>query len=102
MATPVDRFKAARTRIYCCADSLDLCGTLLAAGARLIQLRAKTADDTSLRRLARGMLEQVRRYPEAVLIVNDRVDLVLDIVADGVAFFEKYNENFEASQIFLP
>ncbi|MFZ0135067.1 MAG: hypothetical protein WAK95_21200 [Desulfobacterales bacterium] len=42
MTTPVDRFKAARTRIYCFADSLDLCGTLLEAGARLIQLRAKT------------------------------------------------------------
>ncbi|MFZ0726291.1 MAG: thiamine phosphate synthase [Desulfobacterales bacterium] len=81
---PVDRFTAARTRIYCFADSLDLCGTLLAAGARLIQLRHKTADDTTFRELAVEMLEIVRRYPDAVLIVNDRVDIALEIGADGV------------------
>ncbi len=84
MRSPIDRFTAARTRIYCFADSLELCGVLLEAGARVIQLRAKFADEASFRRLARAMLEQVRRYSDAVLIVNDRVDLALEIGADGV------------------
>lgn len=84
LTTPIDRFKAARPRICFFADSLDLCGTLLEAGARLIQLRAKTAGDASFRRLARSMQESVRRYPDAVLIVNDRVDVALEIGADGV------------------
>lgn len=84
MKTPLERFNTSPVRIYCFADSGDLCGILLEAGARLIQLRHKTADDRIFREIAREMLAQVRQYPDAVLIVNDRVDIALEIGADGV------------------
>jgi thiamine-phosphate pyrophosphorylase len=71
-------------RIYCFADSIALCRTLLEAGASVIQLRHKTADDSSFRRIAAEMLGLVRSFEDAVLIVNDRVDIALEIGADGI------------------
>jgi thiamine-phosphate diphosphorylase len=84
MRNAVDIFLRAPARIYCFADSVALCRTLLDAGARVIQLRHKTADDAAFRRLAVKMLECVKSFEDAVLIVNDRVDIALDIGADGI------------------
>jgi thiamine-phosphate pyrophosphorylase len=84
MRSPKDIFLNHPGRIYCFADSTPLCRTLLDAGARVIQLRHKTADDPSFRRLAAEMLTLVRSFEDAVLIVNDRVDIALEIGADGI------------------
>jgi thiamine-phosphate pyrophosphorylase len=71
-------------RIYCFADTLEICRVLLKAGARVIQLRHKTAGEDEFRQLARGMLAEVRRYEDALLIVNDRVDIAIEAGADGI------------------
>jgi thiamine-phosphate pyrophosphorylase len=84
MRHPKDIFLRNPDRIYCFADSVALCRTLLDAGARVIQLRHKTADDAAFRRLAVKMLDCVKSFEDAVLIVNDRVDIALDIGADGI------------------
>ena len=83
MRNAVDIFLRTPARIYCFADTVELCRTLLDAGARVIQLRHKTADDAAFGR-AVEMLDCVRSYEDAVLIVNDRVDIALDIGADGI------------------
>ncbi len=71
-------------RIYCFADTPEMCRVLLGAGARVIQLRHKTAGDGEFRRLARAMLTEVRRVADALLIVNDRVDIAIEVGADGI------------------
>ena len=80
----VEIFLRSSGRIYCFADTVELCRVLLDAGARVIQLRHKTADDGAFRRLAAEMLACVRAFDDAVLIVNDRVDIALEIAADGI------------------
>ena len=47
--TPKEIFLNSASRIYCFADSVDLCAALLDAGARVIQLRNKTLDDDLFR-----------------------------------------------------
>jgi len=84
MRHPKDIFLANPGRIYCFADSATLCRTLLGAGARVIQLRYKAAGDSAFRQIASEMLVLVRSYEDAVLIVNDRVDIALEIGADGI------------------
>ena len=81
---PREIFRRATARIYCFADSPELCRRLLAAGAQVIQLRHKTASDAEFRDLALRMQELVRAREDALLIVNDRVDIALAIGADGV------------------
>jgi thiamine-phosphate pyrophosphorylase len=81
---PKDIFLRSPGRIYCFADSAALCRRLLDAGARVIQLRHKTADDTAFKRIAAEMQALVRTFEDAVLIVNDRVDIALAIGADGI------------------
>lgn len=81
---PKDIFLRNPGRIYCFADNAALCRTLLDAGARVIQLRHKTADDPAFRRIAAELLALVRSFEDAVLIVNDRVDIALEIGADGI------------------
>jgi thiamine-phosphate diphosphorylase len=70
--------------IYCFADTLALCDKLLDGGAKIIQLRNKHLDDRSFYALAGTMLSHVRRHDNAILIVNDRVDIALEIDADGI------------------
>jgi thiamine-phosphate diphosphorylase len=84
MKSSLERFHNATGRVYCIVDSLLLCGQLLDAGARVIQLRHKTAEEHVFRRMAREMLEMVRLFEDAVLIVNDRVDVAVEVGADGV------------------
>jgi len=79
-----DTFLSNPGRIYCFADSVALGRRLLEAGARVIQLRHKTADDAAFRELAVEMLACVRSFGDAVLIVNDRVDIAIEVEADGI------------------
>jgi len=73
-----------QTELYCFADTLDLCRSLLDSGVRIIQLRAKKLKDEELISLGVSMMEMVRKVPEARLILNDRADLVETIGAHGV------------------
>ena len=73
-----------KKEIYCFADNVSLCKKLLDAGAKVIQFRNKKIDDSAFQRVAREMLSLVRRYNNAVLIINDRVDIALEINADGI------------------
>jgi thiamine-phosphate pyrophosphorylase len=82
-------------QIYCFADTIDICLKLLKAGAKIIQFRAKERDDASIRRIAKEMLTAVRSYENAILIINDRVDIAIDIQADGV-HVGKEDEDFHS------
>ncbi len=84
MRSPKTTFQTSPTRIYCFADSVDLCRVLLEAGARIVQFRNKTLNDGAFRSLAGEMLAVVRKFEDAVLIINDRVDIALECGADGV------------------
>jgi thiamine-phosphate pyrophosphorylase len=55
----------------------------LIGGARVVQYRNKSAD-RDLRRRQAARLRDLCRQHEAVLIINDDVDLALEIDADGV------------------
>ena len=55
----------------------------LQAGVRLVQLREKDLDTRSLLTLATDVLALTRSY-DALLLINDRVDVVKAIGADGV------------------
>lgn len=57
--------------------------TLLAAGVRLLQLRAKSLSPAAYRTLAAAALERCRRHG-ARLLLNAPVDLVQSLGADGV------------------
>lgn len=84
MTDPKEKFYRSPTQVYCFADTVVLCEKLLNAGARVIQLRHKLADDKTFRNIAVQMLERVRRFDDALLIINDRVDIAIEIGADGV------------------
>jgi thiamine-phosphate pyrophosphorylase len=84
MDTPKNRFYNNPGRVYCFADTVDLGRQLLSAGARVIQLRNKTADDIRFRQTAVEMMRLIRGYPDALLIVNDRVHIALQVGADGI------------------
>lgn len=86
---PREIFRRTRARVYCFADTPALCRLLLDAGARIIQLRHKTASDDEFREIAREMLVRVRDFEDALLIVNDRVEIALEIGADGVHVGQK-------------
>ncbi len=79
-----DHFIHKLSGMYCFADTPELCDRLLQAGARIIQLREKKLDDQRFYELGRAMLDRVRRFEGAVLIVNDRVDVALKLEAHGI------------------
>jgi thiamine-phosphate pyrophosphorylase len=78
------RFLESPTRIYCFAETLKDCATLLNAGAKIIQFRNKHADDQVFRDMAREMLALTRRHEDCVLIVNDRVPIAVELGVDGI------------------
>jgi len=55
----------------------------LQAGVRLVQLRERDLDTRSLLSLAKDVMTLTRSY-DALLLINDRVDVVKAIGADGV------------------
>jgi len=78
-------FNRNQRSLYCFADSLPLCQSLLDGGARIIQLRAKDLNDSSFRELAEEMQAMIRSYPvPATFIINDRADIALDLSVDGL------------------
>jgi len=85
MKAKIPVFNRKERSLYCFADSLPLCRSLLDGGARIIQLRAKGLTDSRFRELAEEMQAMIWSYPEpATLIINDRADIALDIAADGL------------------
>ncbi|MER3402680.1 MAG: thiamine phosphate synthase [Armatimonadota bacterium] len=65
------------------ADPLESTEQVLRGGARLVQLRAKSATTRQLITWGQAMRDRTRQY-NALLIVNDRLDVALAIEADGV------------------
>ena len=62
---------------------LDVARAAIAGGAHAVQLRAKELDDAALLELAAALVAQCG--PAGVpLIVNDRLDIALEVGADGV------------------
>lgn len=70
--------------LYCFADNLKLCQQLLDGGAEIIQLRVKLINDDTFFELAKDMKKLVQKYPKAIFIINDRVDIAIEVQADGV------------------
>ncbi|MEO8603206.1 MAG: thiamine phosphate synthase [bacterium] len=66
-----------------CADVVGLAEAIVAAGARLLQLRAKSASTRELIDLARAVMVRTDRAG-AALIVNDRADVARLVGAAGV------------------
>jgi thiamine-phosphate pyrophosphorylase len=64
-------------------DPLDVCDVWLAAGVRLIQLRAKAMASGPMLALADQLRERTRAAA-ATLIINDRADIAAQCGADGV------------------
>lgn len=64
-------------------DYFDALETALAAGIRLVQVRAKHVSTREFTQLARRASELCAAYT-ATLIINDRADLAVSLGADGV------------------
>jgi len=72
-----------KNNVYFFANSIDLLQKQLKCGAKIVQLRDKHLDDHSFCNLAKKMLNMVDDH-DALLIINDRVDIALDINAHGI------------------
>jgi thiamine-phosphate pyrophosphorylase len=64
-------------------DPVDLARTMLEAGARIMQLRLKTATSRDFLAAARAISQLCHRR-DAIFIVNDRIDITMLSDADGV------------------
>ncbi len=94
-------FLSSPSRIYCFADTVEMGRKLFEAGARVIQLRNKTADDMTFKKIAKEIQSLQRMYPDTVFIINDRVDIALEIGADGVHVGQE-DEDFRVVRERLP
>lgn len=65
------------------ADPVESTAKVLAGGAQIVQLRAKSANTRQLIAWGQAMRTLTRQH-NALLIVNDRLDVALAIEADGV------------------
>lgn len=65
------------------SDLLDVVSAALRGGARVVQYRDKT-DDIKRRRVEAELIVALCRKHDALLIVNDDVELALTVTADGV------------------
>ena len=84
MKSKKELFLKRKNQLYCFADHPDLCKKLLEGGARIIQFRNKNADNDIFYITTKEMLSLVRLYEDAVLIINDQVDIAMEIKADGI------------------
>jgi thiamine-phosphate pyrophosphorylase len=84
MKSKKELFLKGHNQIYCFADNLESCLKLLSAGARIIQFRNKTIDNFSFYQMAKKMLALVSSYQNAILIINDKVDIAVQLHADGI------------------
>ncbi|MGB4859787.1 MAG: thiamine phosphate synthase, partial [Dokdonella sp.] len=64
-------------------DLLDVIAAALRGGARVVQYRDKTSDDSRRRTEAEAIALLCRQH-ETLLIINDDIDLALAVDADGV------------------
>ncbi len=64
-------------------DPVDLAGTMLEAGARILQLRLKNVTTRDFLAAARAISQLCHRR-DALFIVNDRIDITMLSDADGV------------------
>lgn len=72
------------TEAFCGGRSaLDILDAVLDAGVRLIQFREKDLDELELFLLATQFRERTRKY-DALLIINDHVEVAIATDADGV------------------
>lgn len=72
------------TESFCGGRSaLDVLDAVLGAGVRLVQFREKDLDGRELCRRAAQFRERTAQH-EALLIIDDRVDIALAVDADGV------------------
>ena len=85
----IERFEAADlyvviTQEYCGErPALEVLDAVLRAGVRIVQLREKTLATRELYELAIAFREQTLEA-DALLIINDRLDIALATAADGV------------------
>ncbi|MFA4992002.1 MAG: thiamine phosphate synthase [Candidatus Omnitrophota bacterium] len=56
----------------------------LDAGVDMVQLRDKTSGDRDFLRVGREIKEMVREKKDTLFIINDRIDMALNLDADGV------------------
>ena len=101
MRRPKEIFLSNPSRIYCFADTVEMGRKLLDAGARIIQLRNKTADDLTFIKIAKEIQSLQRLYEDTVFIINDRVDIAVEIGADGVHVGQE-DEDFRNVRRRLP
>lgn len=72
------------TEAFCAGrPALDVLDAVLGAGVKLIQFREKDMDGSELFRQAKAFRERTRAH-DAVLIIDDRIDVALAVDADGV------------------
>jgi thiamine-phosphate pyrophosphorylase len=71
------------TESFCTRPAIEVLEAVLRAGVRLVQFREKDIDAGDLYRRAKAFREMTDRY-DALLIVDDRVDIALAVDADGV------------------
>lgn len=82
-------FRKAARKLYCFADSVELCTQLLNGGAEIIQLRAKELEKETFTDLAKEMQRTIRRHAEicgsnVLFIINDRAEIALSLDVDGI------------------
>ncbi len=72
------------TEVFCAGrSSLEVLGAVLEAGVTLIQFREKDLDDGRMYDRARAF-RRLTRKADALLIIDDRIDVALAVEADGV------------------
>lgn len=72
------------TESFCAGRaSVDVLEAALEGGVRLVQFREKEGEDRQVYAMARAFRERTRAH-DALLIVDDRVDLALAVEAEGV------------------
>ena len=83
MATRRQRLLNARLYLVCDAQPDDFLRTALRGGVDVVQLRMKRAEDADILDAARRFRQACSEH-DALLILNDRPDLVRAVGADGV------------------
>lgn len=64
-------------------DFLKAIESSLKGGVKIVQLREKNLDSSSFYELGRKVQEITKKY-DAIFLINDRVDIALELKADGV------------------
>lgn len=85
MSSPLPRLYTIsdRHRLSCDNDLLRVIEELLKGGARMVQLREKDLPAAELFPLAQALRTLTADY-QALLLINDRIDVALAVAADGV------------------